>query len=76
MQNGLNKRISAPFGNTRNDIYIYTLCDMLHRPYKEAVTYKNIVNGFSAYGVWCAQKGGVGDDVIRANDKQHGRIWW
>ena len=46
----------------------FTLCDMLHKAYAEAVTYKNIVNGFSACGLWSLRGGGVDETVINASD--------
>ena len=46
----------------------FTVCEMLHNAYKEALTYKNIVNGFSACGLWSLRGGGVEEYVISAAD--------
>lgn len=46
----------------------FTLCEMVHKAYMQSVTYTNIVNGFSACGLWSKFGGGVDPSVITASD--------
>lgn len=67
LTNHLNNRtVYSAMHCARNDVY--TLCELIHEAYKEAVTYKNIVNGFRACGVWCEQRKSANPDVIRESD--------
>ena len=43
----------------------FTLCEILHTAYSNAVTCKNIVNGFHACGVWSLRGGGIDTTVVK-----------
>ena len=61
-----SKRLHGTQAQRANDCF--TLCEILHKAYLNSVTYKNIVNGFDACGVWSLRGGGVDETVIKAPD--------
>ena len=70
-KNSLTKRINERIilvgaSAMRNDVY--TLCELVHEAYKEAVTYKNIVAGFKACGIWCNILKTADPSVIKPSD--------
>lgn len=69
-----NKRVIGTYAGRRNDCF--TICDMGTKEYLEAVTFRNIVNGFNTCGLWCLRGGGISECVINTTDitnRQEGR---
>ena len=66
LRNSLSDRGLVAGSEHRN--YISTLCEIIRESYKKSVTYSNIVNGFRAWGVWCAVKQNAVPEVIQARD--------
>lgn len=66
LRNLVNKRAVVAADGRRNDIY--TLCEILHEAYKVSLTYRNVVNGFQAVGIWCNILKGPKPEVMRAQD--------
>lgn len=66
LRNALNRRASvSSSGNFRSDVY--TLCEIIHSSYRQALTYDNITKGFKSCGIWCQRRKGTVPEVI--NDK-------
>jgi len=63
-RNAPNRLVVAGGAEKRNDVY--TLCEILNDAYNEAVTPKNIINGFRCFGLWCNVRKGVLIDVTRS----------
>lgn len=47
---------------------LYTLFEIVYEAYKDSVTYRIMVNGFSATGVWINAKKNADTDVIKPSD--------
>lgn len=54
--------MSTTAGARRN--YVYALCDLVHDACERAVNYRNIVNGFLAFDLWCTERQRPGPEVI------------
>ena len=66
VQKAMDDRMITHKKGQRNDVF--TLCELVYKAYREALTQDNIINGFDACGIWSVRGGGANANAIKACD--------